>query len=117
MEVWLESGCVKLFCKQIWMILTLDCERSAHLTSESLDRPLNWAETLAVKMHRLICSKSRRLNRQMIELQRAMQAAVADPSVATSKKEQTPSPSKFRQPGLSSAAESRIKSRLRKLDQ
>ncbi|MEM7783393.1 MAG: zf-HC2 domain-containing protein [Planctomycetota bacterium] len=50
------------------MILTLDCEGSAHLTSESLDRPLNWAENLAVKIHRAICKKSRRLNRQLIQM-------------------------------------------------
>ncbi len=56
---------------QIWMILTLNCEDSARLTSESMDRPLNWAERSAVSAHRMVCSKSRRLNRQLLELNEA----------------------------------------------
>lgn len=59
---------MKLFLHQIWMILTLDCEGSARLTSESMDRPLNWAERWAVRMHRLVCAKSRRLNRQLLQM-------------------------------------------------
>ncbi|MDB2686861.1 hypothetical protein N9Y42_06585 [Mariniblastus sp.] len=55
------------------MILTLDCEGSARLTSESIDRPLNWAERTAVSAHRMICSKSRRLNRQLLEMHKAFQ--------------------------------------------
>ena len=57
---------------QIWMILTLNCEDSARLTSESMDRPLNWAERFAVSGHRLVCSKSRRLNRQLLEMHKAL---------------------------------------------
>jgi len=57
---------------QIWMILTLNCEDSARLTSESMDRPLNWAERTAVSAHRLVCSKSRRLNRQLLEMHKAL---------------------------------------------
>lgn len=51
--------------KSIWMILTLDCQGSAELTSQSFDRKLHWSENLAVKLHCMICSKSRRLNRQL----------------------------------------------------
>lgn len=56
---------------QIWMILTLNCEESARLTSESMDRPLNWAEKVAVSCHRLICARSRRLNRQLLDMHEA----------------------------------------------
>ena len=56
---------------QIWMILTLNCEDSARLTSDSMDRSLNWAERSAVSAHRMICSKSRRLNCQMIKMNKA----------------------------------------------
>lgn len=59
---------MKRFFKQIWMILTLDCEGSAHLSSESLDRPLNWAERTAVRTHCMICKKSRELDAQIIQL-------------------------------------------------
>ena len=54
------------------MILTLNCEGSARLTSESMDRKLNWAERAAVSGHRLVCSKSRRLNRQLLQLNEAL---------------------------------------------
>ena len=57
---------------QIWMILTLNCEDSARLTSESMDRPLNWAEKSAVSGHRLVCSKSRRLNKQLLKMHHAL---------------------------------------------
>lgn len=56
---------------QIWMILTLNCEDSARLTSASMDRPLNWAERTALAAHRMICTKSRRLNRQMLEMNKS----------------------------------------------
>lgn len=58
--------------QKIWMILTLNCEGSARLTSDSMDRPLNWAERWAVRMHRFVCKKSRKLNRQMLEMHRAV---------------------------------------------
>ena len=57
---------------QIYMILTLNCEDSARLTSDSMERPLNWAERSAVSAHRLICSKSRRLNRQLLQMHKAL---------------------------------------------
>jgi hypothetical protein len=56
---------MKRFVKSLGLILTLDCEQSARLTSESLDRPLNRAERWAVKLHRLICAQSRRLDNQI----------------------------------------------------
>ena len=62
---------------QIWMILTLNCEDSARLTSDSMDRSLNWAERSAVSAHRMICSKSRRLNCQMMDMNKALKQANA----------------------------------------
>ncbi len=61
----------KLFT-DIWMILNLDCEASAKLTSDSFDRDLDWAERTAAYLHRLICAKSRKLDRQLIELNAAL---------------------------------------------
>jgi hypothetical protein len=57
---------------KIYLILTLDCEESAKLTSDSFDRDLDWSEYWAAKLHRLICSKSRKLNRQLVELNSAL---------------------------------------------
>jgi len=62
---------------QIWMILTLNCEDSARLTSDSMDRSLNWAERSAVSAHRMICGKSRRLNCQMLDMNKALKQAKA----------------------------------------
>ena len=56
---------------QIWMILTLNCEDSARLTSASMDRPLNFVERWAISAHRLICARSRRLNSQMLDMNEA----------------------------------------------
>ena len=64
--------------KNIWLILSLDCEQSAQLTSDSFDRKLTWAEHVAVFMHRFICRKSRRLNRQMVILNRQLKALADD---------------------------------------
>ena len=58
--------------RQIWLILTLNCEQCAHLTSDELDRPLNWAEKAAVQLHILICSKSRKLRFQIMEMDKSM---------------------------------------------
>lgn len=86
------------------MILTLDCEGSAHLTSESLDRPLNWAEKLAVKFHRMICSKSRRLNRQIIQMHKQLSKMASDQEEPQTSIE-----------GLSDSARSRIETELDRL--
>ena len=68
--------------KNIWFILTLDCEQSAALTSESFDRKLHWSESTAIYLHCLICKKSRRLNRQMIALDRRLQDVSPEPEIA-----------------------------------
>ena len=65
--------------RQIWLILTLNCEQCAQLTSEELDRPLNWAEKLAVRLHVLICSKSRKLRFQIKELDKSLRRWTVSP--------------------------------------
>ena len=60
------------FLAKIYLILTLDCEASAKLTSDSLDRELDWSELWAGRLHRLICGKSRRLDKQILALNRAL---------------------------------------------
>ena len=59
---------MKQIFHDIYLILTLDCEGSARLTSESIDRKLRWSEAIALKAHQLICAKSRKLDRQLLEL-------------------------------------------------
>jgi len=59
---------MKQFFSDIYVILMIDCEGSAKLTSDSLDRRLRWAERVAAFMHRLICEKSRRLHRQVVQM-------------------------------------------------
>ena len=83
---------------QIWMILTLNCEDSARLTSASMDRPLNWAERTALAAHRMICSKSRRLNHQMLKMNKAFMQMSSDGPAQ----------------GLSADAKSRIRSAIAK---
>ena len=61
----------------VYMILTLDCEESAKLTSQGFDRPLDWSERAALFVHRLTCGQSRRLHEQMESLHRKMEDRVA----------------------------------------
>ena len=112
---------MKQFFQQLWLILSLDCEQSAHLTSESFDRPLTRAESVALTIHRLICAKSRRLNQQMIQLHRALQNVLAEteatPHPATELGVSANSSNHENLPiGLSRSAKARIQSRLQQLD-
>ena len=65
------------FLSKIYLILTLDCEQSAKLTSDGMDRQLDWSERVASTLHRLICGESRRLTAQMNELNRMLEKTVA----------------------------------------
>ena len=47
------------------MVLTLVCDESSQLMSDSLDRPLTWVERLALRLHLLICRNCRRFRRQV----------------------------------------------------
>ena len=69
---------MNLFLKKIYLILTLYCAQSANLTSDSFDRDLDWSERVATKLHRMICSKSRKLNRQLTELNNALESGAKD---------------------------------------
>lgn len=58
--------------KSIWrglvLILTIKCEQSAQLVSESFDRELTWAERWAVRLHHRVCRSSRELAKQLRSL-------------------------------------------------
>lgn len=66
------------FIQKIYLILTLDCEQSARLTSDSFDRELDWSERIANRLHRLICGKSRRLHHQLVALQENLDRRVTE---------------------------------------
>ena len=53
------------------LILTLRCEQSSRLISESLDQQLPWAERWAVRMHFISCRSCRRVRQQFEWLHRA----------------------------------------------
>ena len=53
------------FLRGIKLILFLNCEQSAMLTSESFDRSLSFFERFAVRAHHFICRRSRRLAAQL----------------------------------------------------
>lgn len=53
-------------------ILTLACEEAAFLASEELDRPLTASETVAVRVHHVICPGCRRYRRQVRFLRDAL---------------------------------------------
>ena len=63
---------MKSLLRGIKLILTLDCEGSARLTSEGFDRKLSIYEKLAIRAHNSLCKKSRKLARQLKKLHQAM---------------------------------------------
>ena len=73
------------------MVLTLVCDDSAHLLSDSLDQPLTRAERLALRLHLLICRNCRRFRRQIEFIHRAMHHAAADSAADTSLPHMAPS--------------------------
>lgn len=94
--------------KSIWrglvLILTLDCEGSAWLVSESLDRRLTLAERWAVRLHHLVCRSSRELAKQIRDLH-AQAARLSEKGIPVT----NTAPS-----GLSTAARERIAASLKK---
>lgn len=58
--------------KGVILILMLDCEQSARLTSESFDRPLSRSERWALKIHQFCCRSSYRVARQMEMVSQAL---------------------------------------------
>lgn len=43
----------------------LNCKQASKLISQSLDRPLSWAERCQLKLHLIICTPCRRFSRQL----------------------------------------------------
>ena len=60
------------------MVLTLVCDESAHLLSDSLDRRLTRVERLALGLHLLICRNCRRFRRQIAFIREAFHYAARD---------------------------------------
>lgn len=54
------------------LILTLRCEQSTHIVSESLDRDLSAVEQWAVRLHYIGCWSCRRFGKQMRQLREAL---------------------------------------------
>lgn len=63
---------IKCFKTILW-IVSLRCEESDRLMSDSLDRRLNWAERVALCGHVSVCRGCRRARQQLRTLQRSMQ--------------------------------------------
>jgi len=60
-------------------ILTLRCDESARLVSQSLDRDLSPSERWAVRLHAMICRSCRRYKKQLALIREAWQR-YSDPS-------------------------------------
>lgn len=56
------------------MNLMLSCQSASRLVSQSLDRPLNWQEKLALRFHLAMCRNCRRFAKQLKLLQGAVKA-------------------------------------------
>lgn len=62
----------KLF-SAVKLMLTLKCEQSTHLVSDSLDRELSFAERWAVRLHYIGCWSCRRFGKQIQQLRKSLQ--------------------------------------------
>jgi len=51
--------------RDILRILTLTCEQSALIASDSYERPLNWHERAALRTHLINCRWCRRVRKQL----------------------------------------------------
>ena len=63
---------MKKFLSAVKLMLTLECEESTHLVSESLDRDLSFAERWAVRLHAIGCWSCRRFGKQIRLIQKLM---------------------------------------------
>ena len=52
----------------IKLMLTLKCEQSTHIVSESLDRDLSFVERWAVRLHYISCWSCRRFSKQIRQM-------------------------------------------------
>lgn len=63
---------MKQFFSAAKLILTLRCEQSTHIVSESLDRDLSAVERWAVRLHYISCWSCRRFGKQIRHLREAL---------------------------------------------
>lgn len=84
-------------------VLTLCCDESTRLVSESLDRELPFGERLAVRLHALSCRSCRRCKKQFVFLRQALVRRMREAERAVSAL-----------PALSGEARARIKHALAK---
>ncbi len=56
--------------ENVWRILTMHCDEASRLSSESLDHDLTAADSLACRLHLLICGSCRRHRRDILALRR-----------------------------------------------
>lgn len=59
------------------LILTLKCEQSTRIVSESLDRELSGVERWAVRLHYISCWSCRRFGKQLHMIRDALKTRVA----------------------------------------
>lgn len=59
------------------LILTLKCEQSTRIVSESLDRELSGVERWAVRLHYISCWSCRRFGKQLRMVRDALRTKVA----------------------------------------
>jgi len=78
--------------KTIHRILTLTCDESTRLVSESLDRELPLGDRLAVRLHAMICRSCRRVRRQFLALRDAVRRAADEPGTGDGPHEPALSP-------------------------
>ena len=63
---------MKNFLSAAKLILTLKCEQSTRIVSDSLDRELTSVERWAVRLHYIACSSCRRFGKQLRELRNTL---------------------------------------------
>lgn len=64
---------MKNFLAAMKLILTLKCEQSTQLVSDSYDRELSWVERWAVRLHYIACWSCRRFGKQLRQLRTTFQ--------------------------------------------
>ena len=78
---------MKRFLAACRLILTLNCEQSSHLVSESLDRELSSVERWAARLHQIGCKSCRRFAHQVRLIRQAIrrsrsESAPTDPHLS-----------------------------------
>lgn len=63
--------------RRAWRILSMRCDQSVELMSQSQDESLPLLDRLALRSHLLFCKPCRRMARQLLFLRTALEAAVS----------------------------------------